>query len=52
MLFLYTWKDKSKKDKIKDVAQMILFVVIALFVIAVVQAAVKKTNENVAELNQ
>lgn len=51
MLFLYTWKDKSRKDKIKDVAQMMLFVVIVIFVIALWQAAVKKTNENIAKLD-
>lgn len=51
MLYLLTWRQKSRKEKAKDVARMVIFVIVATTAIALMQAAVKKTNENIAQLN-
>ena len=51
MLYLLTWRQKPRGEKVKDVAKMVIFIVVATTAIAIMQAAVKKTNENIRELN-
>lgn len=49
MLFLYTWKDKPRAEKIKDVAKMVLFIVVATTAIALVQGLVVHAADTVAD---
>ena len=48
MLFLYTWKDKPRGEKVKDIAKMVAFIIIATTAIALIQGLVTHAADNVA----
>ena len=49
MLYLYGWKDKPLKDKVKDVAKMVAFVIIATTAIAILHGIVNHAADKAAD---
>jgi len=49
MLYIYTWKDKPRKEKVVDVVKMAIFVIVATTAIALIHGAVNHAADSVTE---